>query len=129
MSWNRGHSPPFQGGVAARLQEMAPFLEWRSRGGSYPTQTTPAAPWKGGEWRPRFQFIHNFYDGALLMKKGDSEQFRIEEIAHCPLFIPFSTQSKSSGRIGSSSSSLRFIASSNFPSTVFMRDASRVNAS
>src|SRR5262245_43469374 len=47
MNWNHGrHSPPFQGGVAAHLQEMAPFLDWRSRGGSYPIQTTPAAPAK-----------------------------------------------------------------------------------
>src|SRR5262245_8819213 len=46
MNWNPGHSPPFQGGVAARLQEMAPFLDWRSRGGSHPIQTTPAAPAK-----------------------------------------------------------------------------------
>src|SRR5215510_104114 len=38
-SW--AHSPPFQGGVAARLQEMAPFLDWRSRGGSYPTHNHP----------------------------------------------------------------------------------------
>src|SRR5262245_46272781 len=41
MNWNRGHSPPFQGGVAARLQEMAPFLDWRSRGGSYPAHNHP----------------------------------------------------------------------------------------
>src|SRR5262245_43294031 len=37
-SWNEleslGIPPPFQGGVAARLQEMAPFLDWRSRGSS-----------------------------------------------------------------------------------------------
>src|SRR5262245_60390143 len=61
MNYGR-HSPPFQGGVAARLQEMAPFLDWRSRGGSYPTQTTPAAPRGRGHpslerrgMRPRFE--------------------------------------------------------------------------
>src|SRR5262245_22089449 len=36
-----GHSPPWKGGVAARLQEMAPFLSWRSRGGSYPRHNHP----------------------------------------------------------------------------------------
>src|SRR5262245_17566883 len=72
-SW--AHSPPFQGGVAARLQEMAPFLHWRSRGGSYPTHNHPGRslgvaatpPWKGGEC-PRFQFIHSSIDRATVRK-------------------------------------------------------------
>src|SRR5262245_55842232 len=75
MNWNRGHSPPFQGGEAARLQEMAPFLDWRSRGGSYPTQTTrpllgvaASPPWKGGEC-PRFQFRSQPY--SLPIERAD----------------------------------------------------------
>ena len=67
-------------GVAARLQEMAPFLDWRSRGGSYPTQTTPAAPAKVlrdiflGRGHPSLEkremahdskLIHNPYDRAF----------------------------------------------------------------
>src|SRR5262245_48940352 len=32
MNWNRGRIPLLSGGVAARLQEMVPFLDWRSRG-------------------------------------------------------------------------------------------------
>src|SRR5262245_55026786 len=61
---------------------MAPFLSWRSRGGSYYTHNHPGrscevaslyflvattSPWKGGEC-PRFQFIHtcfNFADDPL----------------------------------------------------------------
>src|SRR5262245_56145180 len=69
-SW--AHSPPFQGGVAARLQELAPFLAWRSRGGFQNKENHPGRFCEvasryflsGGHpslerrgMRPRFQFI------------------------------------------------------------------------
>src|SRR5262245_3005746 len=38
MNWNRGHSPPFQGGVAATPRS--------GRGGCVSIRTTPAAPAK-----------------------------------------------------------------------------------
>src|SRR5262245_17742518 len=61
MNWNRGHSRPFQRGVAPRSQERAPFLDWRSPGVVLIRHTTtPGAPGKGGEC-PRFRFIHTFY--------------------------------------------------------------------
>src|SRR5262247_2560434 len=74
MNWNRGHSPPFQGGVAATprsgrggcvsdknhpgcaSQGTGPFL-----GGAQPTP-----PWKGGEC-PRFQFIHSPYNARFKL--------------------------------------------------------------
>src|SRR5262245_49548148 len=71
MNWNRGHSPPFQGGVAARLQEMAQFLDWRSRGGSNPTHNhlgrslgsrPPLLSKEGNSFDSTF--IHTFIDRA-----------------------------------------------------------------
>src|SRR5262245_42455452 len=52
MNWNRGHSPPWKGGVAVRLQEMATVPRWRSRGGLLSRHTTPAAP--AGRGQPSF---------------------------------------------------------------------------
>src|SRR5262245_280082 len=75
MNWNWGHSPPFQGGVAARLQEMAPFLDWRSRGGSYPTHNHPGRSLER-RGMPRFQFIHTFSDRPALIARPYSRTYR-----------------------------------------------------
>src|SRR5262245_10187605 len=105
MHWNRGHSPPFQGGVAARLQEMAPFLAGAAGVVLIRHTTTPAAPWGRGHpslerrgmssipihsrlhsldsdsstpSQPRFRFIHAFTASIPIhsrLHSHDSDSF------------------------------------------------------
>src|SRR5262245_30129129 len=88
MNWNRGHSPPCQGGVAAlRASRKWPRSSLAQPGWFVPETQPPrplplvaaTPPWKGGEC-PRFQFIHTFKE------KTRGHRPRLQPIADLRVF-------------------------------------------